>query len=533
MRTKKWAAVLLVGALAAAACGGDDSSDTTSPAGTSAPDATDAPDSTDAPDATDAPDTSEPGEPASDAVFRFGDTLPIVTLDPHKATGGGYNVWLFPVYDRLVHVSPSGAAVPGLATDWSFSDDGLTLTMNLREGVTFHDGEPFNAEAVKANLERGQTLEESTAKGDLGIITAIEVADDFTIELTLAAPNATAPLVLSERAGAIASPAAFDTLDLQPVGTGMFRVTAFEPGVSATYERNDDYWEAGAAQVAGMEFTTIADSLQRANALKAGEIDATILEPVHVADVQAAGFTVDSAPNFVFYHMQLNRTRAGFDDVRVRQALNYAVDREALVEGLLLGFGEVAYQPFPPGSLGHSTAADSVYEYNPDRARELLAEAGQENLTFEIVTLNIPSYVQIAEAVQAQLAEVGVTTTIVETTNVSQTFYVDAAGDSTVILWTGRPDPSMTVQQLFTDTGFSNPGRHTTPEVMELHNAAIAETNLDARAQLLEELSLQVTEDALDVILYFPTANLAYADNVSGFQNWISGKLEFRGISMS
>ena len=103
-----------------------------------------------------------------DAVFRFGDTLPITTLDPHKATGAGYNVWLFPVYDRLVHVGPDGSTQPGLATDWSFSDDGLTLTMHLREGVTFQDGTPFDADAVKANIERGQTLETSAVSADPG-----------------------------------------------------------------------------------------------------------------------------------------------------------------------------------------------------------------------------------------------------------------------------------------------------------------------------------------------------------------------------
>src|SRR5690606_25612412 len=139
--------------------------------------------------------------------------------------------------------------------------------------------------------------------------------------------------------------------------------------------------------VAGMEFTTIADSLQRANALKAGEIDATLLDAPQVADVEAAGFHLDSAPNYQFFHLQLNRTRAGLDDVRVRQALNYAIDRQALVDGLFFGLADPAYQPYPAGSPGHVAALDDVYPYDPDRARELLAEAGAEGLTFEIVTL--------------------------------------------------------------------------------------------------------------------------------------------------
>lgn len=545
MRLRHWGAALLALSLTAAACGSDDdSADSVAPTPitTDGTDATDAPDETTAPGGTaatsDAPsDTPAPTDPPSDtdpdATFRFGDTLPITTLDPHKATGGGYNVWLFPVYDRLVHVMPEGQAAPGLATEWSFSDDGLTLSLTLREGVSFTDGTPFDAEAVKANIERGQTLETSAVKGDLGIFTAVTVVDPTHVDLTLAAANATAPLVLSERAGAIASPTAFDTLDLQPVGTGMYTVSAFEPSVSATYERNADYWEPEAVGVATMEFTTIADGVQRANALKTGDIDATILDASQVADVTSAGITVDSAPNLQFFHLQLNRTRAGFDNPLVRQALNYAIDRQAIVDGLLFGLADIAVQPFPDGAAGHNDeVGDDFYTYDPAKAEALLEEAGATDLAFTIVTLNIPSYVQLAEAVQAQLGDVGIDVTIEQVTNVSQAFYVDATGDSTVIQWTGRLDPSITVQQLFTDQGFSNPGRHTTPEVMALQTEALATTDPAARAEILSELTGQITDDALDVVLYFPYYNLAYNENVVGFQNWLSGKIEFRGVAM-
>lgn len=543
-------AVISLG-LTAAACGGDDDDATSEadepaaesdePAGEPEESAEESSSSADDPADDDSgaePETTE-GEDAGsdgldpDAIFRFGDTLPITTLDPHKATGAGYNVWLFPVYDRLVHVGPDGTTQPGLATDWQFSDDGLTLTMSLRDGVTFHDGTPFDAEAVKANIERGQTLETSAVSADLAIFTSVEVVDPLTVALTLAAPNSTAPLVLSERAGAIASPAAFDTLDLQPVGAGMFTVTAFEPSVSATFARYDSYWDPDVVQVAGMEFTTIADSLQRANALKSGELDATLLDAPQVSDAESAGLNVDSASNYLFFHLQMNRTRAGLDDVRVRQALNYAIDREALAEGLFFGLADPAYQPYPAGSPGYVQAMDAVYSYDPDRAMELLAEAGQEDLTFEIVTLNIPSYVQLAEAVQGQLAVVGVTAEIVETTNVSQTFYVDATGDTTVIQWTGRPDPAITAQQLYTDGGFSNPGRHSTPEVMAAYNEVVAATDAASRAAADEKLTTALVEQAMDVPLYFPFANLAYTDQVVGFQNWVTGKMEFRGVGMT
>ncbi|GAA3731707.1 ABC transporter substrate-binding protein [Salinactinospora qingdaonensis] len=469
------------------------------------------------------------------ATFRFADTLPIDTLDPHTSPGAGNNVWLFPVYDRLIHLSPDAELVPGLATNWEFTDDGTTLALTLREGVTFSDDTPFDAEAVKANIERAQTVEGSAVKGELAVIESVEVVDDYQVEFNLANVNSSLPYVLTGRAGAMASPEAFDSLAQEPVGSGMYTVASYQPGTSATYERNEDYWDPEAAQAATMEFTTVTDSLQRLNALKTGSIDATILSAKDVEAAKSADFTVASEPVLEFYHLQLNISRPYLDDVRVRKAINHAIDRESLVSGLLFGLGAPAVQPFPQDYFAYDEEIGTDhYAYDPERARELLAEAEvPEGQTIELINQNAPSYTQLSEAIKSQLAEVGLNAEITQTTNFANSFYVEGNGDAGAINWTGRPDPAQTAGLLYTEEGFANPAKETTSEVADLHQELVATIDDDEREQLARDLSAQITEDALDVVLYFPFQNVAYSDKVQGLEPWLSGKLEFRGVGMT
>lgn len=485
---------------------------------------------------TDTDSSSSAGATANpDATFRFADTLPIDTLDPHKSPGAGNNVWLFPVYDRLIHLNPSAELVPGLATEWSFSDDGRTLSLTLRENVTFHDGTPFDAAAVQANIDRAKTVEGSAVASELAVIDSVEVVDDAHVDLKLNAVNSALPYILTDRAGAIASPAAFDAdLARNPVGTGMYRVTEYQPSSSATYERNPDYWDPDAAAAARMEFTSITDSQQRLNALRTNSIDATILDAANVAAAESAGLVVDSAPVLQFYHLQLNLSAEYLDDVRVRQAINHAVNRADLVSGLLFDLGEPAVQPFPSGYFAHDESVADRYPYDPQRARELLDEAGvPEGHTLEFINQNAPAYTQLTEALQAQLLEVGLDVEITQTVNFANSFYVEGQGDAGAINWTGRPDPSQTVGLVYAEQGFANPGKVTTPEVTALYQELLATTDETQRQELARQLSAQITTDALDVVLYFPYSNVAYSDKVVGLENWLSGKLEFPGVGVA
>ena len=475
------------------------------------------------------------GTPDPQATFRFGSPLPITDLDPQHAPGAGTDTWLYPAYDRLVHLNAAGEAVPGLATEWKFNDDATSLELTLRPDVKFQDGEAFDAEAVKANIERGKTLEGSSVAPDLSVIEDVVVNDKLSITLNLARPSATLPLVLTGRPGAMISPAAFSkNLKETMVGAGMYKLTAFEPGVSASYERNDDYWDKDKVGVAKLEFTVITSSLTGLNALRSGEIDGTFLNAGNIKQAEASELKIVSKQTTEFIHLQLDRSRNEFGDVRVRQALNYAIDRNAIVKSLLSGLGEPAVQPFPPESdASDPTIGTDYYTYDPDKARQLLAEAGLPNgFDFELVTLNIDTYVKLAEIIQAQLKEIGVNAKIRQVSDISGECYVGQKCDSMPILWTGRPDPALTAAALFTSTGAANPGRHSVASVEKLYTKVLGTTEPAERTSALQELSAQITKEALDVVVYFPFQNAAFNKSVSGFEPWMSGKPEFRDVVM-
>ena len=512
----------------AAACGGSD--DTGEPVSTDAPST--------APAGTDSSAPSEPAEPSEGGTFRGAYYVGVSRFDPHKATSSFDNTLLFITYDRLVHQAPDASAVPGLAESWDFSEDGSSLTFRLRDGVTFHDGEPFDAEAVKANIERAQTVEGSAVVSELSVIESVEVVDDLTVRFALGGPAASLPLILSDRAGAMVSPAAFDNpdLDTSPVGAGMFTVSNYDEGASVTYQAYPDYWDPDAVNVDTIEMQIQADSSTRLNAARTGQIDWTFIDQNQVADAEAGGLTLLPTLTLSSQHLQLNRSRDVFADARVRQAVNHAIDRESIVEALLFGQGQASWQIFPDGYFANSPDA-ATYPYDPDRARELLAEAGYpDGFSFELITSAIPARVQVAEAIQGQLAQVGITMNIsqVPGAQIADVFYAQEQYDAMWASWGGRPDPSQTLALLYGADGFANPGDQTTPEMEEAIAATLQVGSDDERTEALRAAVDIAQEEALDVVLFYESIAFVYdADRVSGLEQWFSAKPEFRGISVS
>lgn len=519
--------------LIAAACGGDDAG---APATTAAPDT--GADTTE-PDDDTTTDTTEPEEVADGGTLRYGDAVGPSRFDPHRSTIGQDIRFFAPVYDRLVHQDATGAFIPGLATDWFFNEDGTTLTFELRQGVTFHDGAPFDAEAVKANIERGQTVEGSSIVADLAAIESVDVVDEFTVVFNLSEPNAILPGLLSHRAGSMVSPTAFDNpdLDLAPVGAGMYRVTEYRVDDRIVYERFEDYWDDTVTGPDVIELRVLADDVTRVNALRSGEVDVAIIRGTQIDEVEQAGFNVYSAPALTYLVLYLNRARAEFENQLVRQAVNHAIDREAIVDVVLNGAGDTAVQPFPAGYFAHNPDfPGDYYEYDPDRARELLAEAGLENgFEFEMLATALGVYVQSAEAVQAMLAEVGITANIrqIEPAQSADIFFGQQDGDALMSQWGGRPDPQMTLDLQFSDTGFGNPGRHTTELFLELNTAGKAAIDPDERNVVLQDMVAEVVEQAFQAPIAHDHGVYAYSDNVRNFQVLITGQPNFRVMGIS
>lgn len=484
------------------------------------------------------PEVGDDG-PAGDAagVLRYPWVAP-TSLDPHKSSIGADKYVLYPMYDRLIHLSPDVEPVPGLATAWAFSEDGSYIELELREGVVFQDGEPFDAEAVKANIERGQSLEGSTVAGNLAVIESVEVIDPMTVRFNLSGPAASLPITLASQPGMMISPAALDNpdLDQNPVGAGMYRATAYEPGVKLTLEAWDGYWDQEAQQLDGMEISIMPDFTARLNALRDDQLDAARLEPAQASEAEAAGLEVLRQDSIEIGMLQLNRAKPPLDDVRVRQALNHAIDREAIVEGLFFGLGTPSVQIFPEGFLGHNSEIDpDRYAYDPERARELLAEAGVgDGFSMEINVAALDFVVAYAEVIQAQLGEIGVDVTVnpVELSQYGQVVYVDAHGEGTAVIGAARPDPSDTALQ-FQPDAFTNPGGASSPEVAELYQQSLDQTlTADERAAVLEELSATLVEEAFALVIFHPQNPWAFNDRVTGLQSW-KDVIEFRGVGIS
>jgi peptide/nickel transport system substrate-binding protein len=510
-------------AMLAAACGGD--SDTEPQVGGTA--------------ATEEGTEAEAAAADPSATFRYGDANGPSSFDPHRSTIGQDYRFFAPVYDRIVHQDAAGDFVGGLAESWEFSEDGLTLTFQIREGATFQDGTPVDAAAIKANLDRGKTLEGSSVLADLADITSIDAPDATTMVLNLAQPNAILPGLLSHRAGAIVSPAAFENpdLDIMPIGAGPYRVIEHQPDTRIVYERYDGYWDAEFEGPQRIELTILPDPTTRLNALRTDAVDATIIGGDQVEDAESNGFSIDSAPGLTYLVLYINRARAEFDDTLVRQAMNHAIDREAIVAAVLRGQGDPAVQPFPEGYFAYNEDyPGDYYEYDPDKARELLAEAGlPDGFAFDMLVTALSTFTQAGEAIQAMLAEVGITANIrqVEAAQTADVFYAQQDGDALVSQWGGRPDPQMTMDLQFSGTGFSNPGRHTTPEFEELNLKAKTTLDQEERAAALRDEVSVIVEEAFQVPIAHDYSIFAFNDRVVEFGRMVTGQPDFIHTGMS
>jgi peptide/nickel transport system substrate-binding protein len=355
------------------------------------------------------------------------------------------------------------------------------------------------------------------------------------VRFILNRPDATLPNQLATRPGMQVSPAAFENpnLDVEPVGTGPYVLREYRDSEVAIYDRNPDYWDTSYAGPAHLEIWYFPDAQTRLNALKSGQIDAAPLDVSQIDEVKNAGeFTVDEYQTIETYHFQPDRTKAEFGNPLVRQAISHAIDREAIVEGLMYGYGTAATQWVAPGTpyfvddLGDSTT------YDVERARELMAEAGLEDgFTFTAGTSVQPVYVRLAEILQAQFAEIGITMDVEQNPQLADAFFVQNAYDAIVTPFPGRVDPSETTQVYFNDESFSNPGREIAPEVKAAWLEALKPG--DGRDAAQEALVRAIDEAMPNIPILYPIVGLASSDKVAGLTWYRSGHIEFDGVTVS
>lgn len=335
----------------------------------------------------------------------------VESFDPVNMAGAGEGLTIWQgVYDTLITIEADGERVPGLATEWAFDDSLTTLTLELREGVEFSDGAAFDADAVKANFDHF-TEEPGANIAMAAAITEVAAVDENTIEISLSQPDPGLETALGGPLGAMVSPAALagEDLDTTPVGTGPYvmDLDRSAPGSEVVFTRSDaDHWNADVWAWDEIVMKVMFDQSARLNALRAGEIDATTITSQAYDEVESAGMQVLSNPGDTIALGLFDRDGAvqpALADVRVRQAINYAFDRKEMLEAIELGHGSPAGALWP----GIDPVGGATYEYDPEKARELLAEAGySEGLSLTGVDLGTgsPLYAIITD----RLAEIGI-----------------------------------------------------------------------------------------------------------------------------
>jgi peptide/nickel transport system substrate-binding protein len=376
-----------------------------------------------------APAPTAPGTPTTPAAkSKYGGTLTAAyatepsSLAPWRSGDTTTHMVYQAIYDGLVEMTPNMEIVPALAESWTPSADGKTWTFKIRKGVKFHDGTEVNAEAVKFNVELWTT---NLPKGGINRnkdIDGVKVIDSHTVELTYKAPNNLLLINLAGKLRAILSPKAVTELGedfgRKPVGTGPFKFDKWITDSTITLVRNPDYYAKDAAgdklpYLDKLEFKLIPDSAVRQTALLANEIqfDSGVGNQNVSTLEDAKKFTVFKKPAMGYVGLRLLMTKAPFDKLEVRQALAWATNREAINKAVFFGTAFPGYTMYSPPTPGFRT----ITPYGPrsvDKAKELLAKAGYPNgFEMEMIVAN-PIFATIAEVLQAQYKEIGVTVKI-------------------------------------------------------------------------------------------------------------------------
>ncbi|WP_148239329.1 ABC transporter substrate-binding protein [Ruania zhangjianzhongii] len=335
-------------------------------------------------------------------------------LDPNKTSSYFSFQVLENVYDTLVETDANLEMQPALAESWDISEDQLTWTFHLREGVTFHDGSEFTSEDVVYSYNRIIDEELSNA-WKFTSIENIEAPDDLTVEITLAQPT---PNLLSNLGGfkgmAIVEQANVESGDITtaPIGTGPFSVTEYVSGDHISLEANPDYW-GGAPELAGVQFEFISEASTALASLRAGEIQWTdVIPPQQVEELEGDdSLELGVTPSTDYWYLALNENNAPWDDVRARQAIAYAIDRDAILQAVSYGTAAANQLAIPEQSIWYTEY--STYDTDLDKAQELLDEAGVDSATIDFVaTTEYPETVTAAQIIAANLEPLGITVEI-------------------------------------------------------------------------------------------------------------------------
>lgn len=513
--------------------------------------------------------TNSPTANASTLVFGSGGDPS--SLEPGNIEDGNSIYVQHQIYDRLIDYKPGTTELePALATEWEASDDGLTWTFTLREGVKFHDGTDFNAEAVRANVNRWWDAADPLGFRDAGktytiweglfggykgseesTLQAINVVDDTTIEFTLKEPFAAFPAAIASGYFGIASPTAIEeagadygTASVPAIGTGPYKFVEWRIGDRVVLERNPDYWKEGFPKTDQLVMRFIKEPSARLAELRAGSIDFTVdIAPDQLNELQSdANLEEVRRPPFNVGYLALNTSYEPLANKEVRQAIAMAINRKGIVDSFWSGLATSDPHFTPPSMEKYQDSSLPDYEYNPERAQQMLAEAGYpDGFPLELWYMPVsrpyyPTPKPIAEAFAADLGAIGIDVTL--NTKDWAAYLADRLKEpgyqAFMLGWTGDyGDPDNFLYYHFGVGGTTDIGNWENDQAFQLLEDARKETDDARRVELYQQVEKIIHDEAVRIPVVHSEPLNAQRSNISDWFPSPLGSESFETITKS
>ena len=468
-------------------------------------------------------DNAESGG-SNNFVFAVG-TEP-TTFDVHFITDVNTARANVQIYETLVR-NVGTTFEPCLAESWTTSEDELTWTFKLREDVTFHDGTPFNAEAVKYNIERLQDPEVGAPRASTAdMITNIEVISEYEVAISTDEPYGPMLGQMSNYNMSMMSPTALETygtdISLHPCGTGALMIKEWVPGSSLVMTKYDDYW-GEKSTIDNLTFRFVSEDSSRVMMLQSGDADIAPVSAAQISQIESdPNVEIEVETGYRTIYLGMNTSRAPFDDVRVRQAVAYAIDKQSIIDNVLEGYAE-----YPSGIestvIPYSAQDLDPYTYNPDKAKELLKEAGYEDgldIVFHTCEGRYPMDRMVAEVCQSMLAEVGINAELrVVEWGAYSAMTTEGTETQLFLIGKGSPpgDPDYTLNLCFGTGQSMNNTKYSDPQIDEWLIEQRQTTDQSVREEILYNIQKKVNDDCPQAVLYYEKQTFGRASDVSGF----------------
>jgi peptide/nickel transport system substrate-binding protein len=482
---------------------------------------------------------------AAAATLRIGMADDPDTLDPAGSASFISLQITGAMCDKLIDISPRLDYVPELATEWHWSPDNRALTITLREGAVFQNGEPFDAEAVKWNIDRYRTSPMSKRVAQLKPIKSVTAVDSHTVRFDLSEPYAPLLMMLADRPGMMMAPkateAAGDNVGAHPVCVGPYEFVRRVVQERVVLRRSANYWNPSQVLVDEVHFFAIPDASLRLTNLRAGQLD--LIERVAPTDLDTLRgdprLKLVSNPALGFQLMAFNLTRGALSespigrDPRVREAFEASIDRETINQVVFAGQYIPDNQPEPVGGIFFDPD-HPVPHRDLARAKALLKEAGLERVAFTLLVSNDPITTQVAQVMQSMSAEAGFDLKLQVMEAVSLTQAADRGEfQATMNIWSGRVDPDQNIAIWVACDGFLNRGRYCSPPLDKLLGDATRTTETAERARLYRQAAAIYLKDRPVLFLYHYTWLWGTSAKLQGFTPYPDGVIRVKGMSLA